>query len=139
MSTPPGRRTIAPGIIDLVEADIAKLSAAADKDEADLPPLCEECVPDDLHNLTHLPKRKGCAVCERAKCFFTPARSFQNQSEARREAQEADAATEPLDLIVLDIKVVTKCGKSRVQEVSFNILDTFSGATLTYEIGRAHV
>ena len=92
-------------------------------------------IPSDGHNiLTHLPKSNKCKVCLYAKLYNTPARRFANMSEARQAAIKDFEPKEPLDLIYVDLKVIKKGGGGRTQEVSLNLLDGFSGATLTYAL-----
>ncbi|MCP4860272.1 MAG: hypothetical protein GY902_03405, partial [Planctomycetes bacterium] len=66
----------------LSDKEAESIGAAVDAAEASHPAPDEDkpavLKADALHCLTHLPKRKDCAVCMRAKCYATPARSYAN-------------------------------------------------------------
>jgi len=68
--------------------------------------------------------------------FYTPARKFSNQSEFRQDQQLRFAAKEPLDLIFMDLKIVSKGVRGRIHEASLNILDAYSGSSRTYRLTK---
>ena len=87
-----------------------------------------------LHCLTHMPKDPACEVCRVAKLYNIPARKLHSQSEKRQADQQDFVSTRPFDLLCLDLKIVTKGGSSRQQECFLNILDVYTGASLSYSM-----